>query len=281
VRPVEERDVPALEAFLRTRLPLAMFALSNLARFGLTGGHPHATRFWIQGKAPEIRAAIGLTEGGMVMPHLPDGPLTQTPGFLEGRQISGLAGAPDEVDGMIRRLGLTTVEAQADNIEPLFTLDLAALRMPDTAGFGLVPVGDAGRDRVTGWRRDYLVEVLGEDPARAPARAVREVDDMIASDSHRVLIRAGAPVAMTGFNARLPDAVQIGGVYTPPALRGQGHARRALALHLAEARADGARQAVLFAANEAAARAYRALGFARIGSYRLVLLRTPAMVRPV
>ena len=64
--------------------------------------------------------------------------------------------------------------------------------------------------------------------------------------------------------------VQVGGVYTPPDLRGRGHARRALALHLA---ASGAERATLFSASAMAARAYRAVGFRQIGDWTLLLLR--------
>ena len=76
---------------------------------------------------------------------------------------------------------------------------------------------------------------------------------------------------MTGFNSQFEDVVQIGGVYTPPEKRGRGHARRALAMHLAEARSKGATQAVLFAANAAAARAYEAVGFQRASDFALVM----------
>ncbi|WP_139792875.1 GNAT family N-acetyltransferase [Pseudophaeobacter leonis] len=86
----------------------------------------------------------------------------------------------------------------------------------------------------------------------------------------RILEVGGAPVAMTNFNAALPSIVQVGGVYTPPDLRGLGYARRAVALHLAEAQQAGITEATLFAANPAAARAYEAIGFSRIGSYRIV-----------
>ena len=74
------------------------------------------------------------------------------------------------------------------------------------------------------------------------------------------------------------DLVQIGGVYTPPGLRGQGHARRAVALHREEARAEGIRTAILFASGAAACRAYEAIGFERIGSYALSILRKPVAV---
>jgi predicted GNAT family acetyltransferase len=83
---------------------------------------------------------------------------------------------------------------------------------------------------------------------------------------------------MTGFNATLPEIVQIGGVYTPADLRGRGYARRAVALHLAEARGKGTARAVLFAANDAAARAYRAIGFQPAVPFTLFLLSTPTRI---
>jgi predicted GNAT family acetyltransferase len=83
---------------------------------------------------------------------------------------------------------------------------------------------------------------------------------------------------VAGFNATLPEIVQIGGVYTPAALRGKGYARRAVALHLAEARAAGVARAVLFAANDAAARAYQAIGFRRADPFTLFLLATPTRI---
>ena len=83
---------------------------------------------------------------------------------------------------------------------------------------------------------------------------------------------------MTALNARLPDMVQIGGVYTPPEQRGRGHARTAVALHLAALRAAGVDTAILFASGPAACRAYEAIGFERIGTYALSFLSAPVVI---
>ena len=83
---------------------------------------------------------------------------------------------------------------------------------------------------------------------------------------------------MTGFNMVLDEAVQVGGVYTPPDRRGKGYARRVVGGHLLEARARGAKQAVLFAASEAAAAAYLAIGFQPVGAYALVMFDVPQVV---
>ena len=92
------------------------------------------------------------------------------------------------------------------------------------------------------------------------------------------MFEGGAPVAKTGFNAVLPDMVQVGAVYTPPDLRGRGYARRAVALHLAQARDLGVQRAILFSANAAASRAYEAIGFQRVGAYRVALFDHPLEV---
>nr|WP_302478065.1 GNAT family N-acetyltransferase [Ruegeria atlantica] len=113
------------------------------------------------------------------------------------------------------------------------------------------------------------------DAERAHEQAKTDIAAYIERDSHRALLMDGQPVAMTGFNARLPEVVQIGGVYTPPGLRGSGYARLAVALHLQEAHRNGAARAVLFAASDAAARAYIAIGFRPAGHYSLILFKNP------
>src|SRR2546425_12835478 len=72
----------------------------------------------------------------------------------------------------------------------------------------------------------------------------------------------------------LPEIVQIGGVWTPPELRGRGYGRAVVAGSLLAARERNVRRAVLFAdpRNTAAQRAYLVLGFELVGDYGLVLL---------
>ena len=117
-----------------------------------------------------------------------------------------------------------------------------------------------------------MAETFGQAEAGAREQAQGDVDRWLKQGSHRVLWRGDQPVALTGLNARLPDVVQVGGVFVPPSLRSQGLARRAVAFHLAEARSGGASRAVLFAASAAALRAYQAIGFTQIGWMGLALL---------
>ena len=87
----------------------------------------------------------------------------------------------------------------------------------------------------------------------------------------------GKPVACTAFNSATKEAVQVGGVWTPPELRGRGYARCAVAASLLDARAEGVDKAILFTGvnNISAQKAYVALGFEHVGDYRILLLRPP------
>jgi len=76
-------------------------------------------------------------------------------------------------------------------------------------------------------------------------------------------------------------AVQIGGVYTPPAERSRGYAHCVIAQSLLDARDAGVSQAILFTGEEnyAAQKAYIALGFQHVGDYRLLILREAVKVK--
>ena len=130
------------------------------------------------------------------------------------------------------------------------------------------------RDTLCAWRIAYDIETLGATgSADDRQRSAEFLDGQIAAGNAWVAIDAGVPVSLSAFNATLPDIVQLGGIYTPPQLRGNGYAKVAVAASLVAARERGASRAVLFTANPSAVRTYEALGFRRVGDYSLVLLR--------
>ncbi|SHJ02631.1 GNAT family N-acetyltransferase [Wenxinia saemankumensis] len=277
MRRVVPGDLPAIEAFLRARTPRAMFPLSNLARYGLDGEHPYAPRFWAAWSGASVTDVLCLSTNGTVMPVLPSGDAGPALEVLRGREVCRVIGPAEECRPLIDGLGLTGRPVDLDQDEPHFAMDLADLRVPDGPGI-LHPLRQADRDVLLDWTAAYNAETLGQEPEAARREAMRDLDLRIETGSHRVLMAGDAPLAMTGFNATIPDCVQIGGVYTPPGLRGRGHARRAVALHLAEARRAGATRATLFASGPPAIRAYEAIGFQRIGTWTLFLMKTPVRV---
>lgn len=267
-----------IAAFLGLAPERAMFPLSNLVAHGMTGDHPHTMRFWVARSAGQIAGVLGLTRAGMVLPALPPEQAAAAAAALSGLPVAGIVGPADQARALERATGLDSAPKSLSCDEPHFRLDLADLILPEGPGT-LRAMDEAPRPVIEDWMTDYHLSALGT-PADQVAGRVRDwYDTAVSAASHPVLMQGDAPLAMTGFNAQLPGIVQIGGVYTPPPLRGRGHARRAVALHLAQAKAKGVRQATLFSASAAAARAYQAIGFHKIGLWSLILFTTPQGAR--
>jgi GNAT superfamily N-acetyltransferase len=273
-------DRARVEALLHRRIDMAMFPLANLNAHGLgqtafPSDHPNATRFWLL----DQDGLVALSRGGMLMPHMTENlDLSALRGSLAGLQVAGALGSVSTVRPLLLALGLHDLPTCKDEDEPAFALDLDHLCIPDTVGARLAPATAAHQPLLEEWRTAYHCETLGTPAAEAAALAKADTLRMIDRGNHRLLFLDNQPVALTGFNASLPRIVQVGGVYTPPAFRGRGHARLAVALHLAEARAAGVTRAVLFASSPSAARAYSAIGFQPNGSFALVLFAPPVTI---
>lgn len=271
-RLAQQQDVPAIERFLLDHVQSSMFALANLREFGLNAPAPRAMSIWMLGEP--LRGVFGITNEGMILPQCPDvsdADLAAAAVLIRDRRIMGLAGEASQARRFLRQAGWQDRAAHLNRDEPSFALDLRDLIVPQAENARLVPLSDGDRSLLIRWREAYHLESLGTDPGMARAAARKDIDGYFQRDSHRLLMVDDQPVSMTGFNATLPEIVQIGGVFTPPALRGRAYARTAVALHLAEARDAGVRKAVLFAASIAAVRAYVAIGFAPAGTFSLVL----------
>ncbi|MHC0054240.1 GNAT family N-acetyltransferase [Actibacterium sp. D379-3] len=282
IRQAGQTDVPALAAFLQVHADRAMFLRGGLMQFGIgTVDQPFAYRFWLAEGPEGLLAVMGLTNNGYLNVIGPQAGPDIWSGFaqaLAGEPCVGLNGPAPEVAAARAALGLLHKRTLLDDEDPHFALDLVDLRIP--GGVGELRSMQAGdKALVTGWRWAFDQESLGA-PATPASQAEAEdrAERLIADGQGRLLWDGHTPLAMTAFNAELPDMVQIGSVFTPSPLRGRGHARRAVALHLQEARARGVTRAILFAASDSAARAYAAIGFSRIGRYALVGFETPQVI---
>ena len=161
--------------------------------------------------------------------------------------------------------------------EWLYALDLFNLVVPEPLSAGAMtcraPTPNE-RDTLVGWRLAYDIEAIGaSDTPEQRTRASAYLDAQIADENVWVAVENGVPVSLSAFNAALPDMVQLGGIYTPPELRGRGFAKVAVAGSLLAARERGASRAVLFTNNPSAVRSYVALGFVRVGDYSVVLFK--------
>jgi predicted GNAT family acetyltransferase len=164
-----------------------------------------------------------------------------------------------------------------DGEEGLYALDLSDLVVPESLSSGVVTYREPApteRDALCDWRLAYDIEAVGaSDTPEQRTRASSYLDAQIAKRNAWVAVQSCVPVSLAGFNAALPDMVQVGGVYTPPALRGRGFAKVVVAGSLLTARERGASRAVLFTDKPSAIRTYVALGFERVGDYSVVLFR--------
>jgi RimJ/RimL family protein N-acetyltransferase len=275
-------DEPTLRRFLYQSIEHSMFLLSNMREAGLEDqGHRLGGSYV---GAFEGQALVGVAchyRMGNVIVNAPQhaADLARAAVEASGRPIAGVVGPEPQVDAIAIALNLPVGRAaKLDDAEGLYRLALANLHIPSDLQERRVhgrALELADLDQVTEWMVGYQVESLGEvESAELRDRVHARSKAKIGSDDVWVLERDGELVAHTGFNARLPEAVQIGGVWTPPPLRGRGYARCAVASHLLAARQAGVTTAVLFTgdANVPAQRAYVALGFQWIGRYRLLLL---------
>lgn len=265
-----DADIPDVVNFLTPRAAQSMFPLANLNNHGLNEDHPRSPRFWLTRVDGEISGALQVSQEGMVMPQNPGMDWSGVPEALTGLDLIGLIGPAGQCRSLQAVLGLQETPTTLDHDEPQYELALESLRIPDGIG-EIVPLADADKEQMIRWRYEYELEALKMPPDEALPIAERDYASYCAAQSHVALLDQGRALCTTGFNARLPNIVQIGGVYVPPELRGQGHARRAVALHLQQAKAEGVTRATLFSANEYASRAYQAIGFDYVGQWTLCL----------
>ena len=280
IRPLGPADVPALEAFLERHADSSLFLRANLRAAGIVDrGDPlQATYVGVLDDGDLVGVAAHCWNGNILL---------QAPAFLtsvvraaverSGRAVMGIIGPWAQLCAARRALAMDDRPARLESREGLFALALSDLVRPaglDAPGIRCRRTHESDLDLVSEWRVAYSVEILGaadDDALRAEART--DIERQHTEGSAWLLEHDETPVAFSGFNARLPDVVQIGGVFTPPERRGRGHARAMVAGSLIAVAPTGVRRAILFTGDDniAARRAYEAIGFREIGDYGLLL----------
>jgi len=275
IRILRPGDESALEEFLAPRWETSMFLRANARRGGLSDrGQPLQATYGAAFRDGAVVAVAAHCWNGILLVQAPEQleDVARAALRVSGRALAGISGPADQVRAARDLLGVR--RASMDDTDALFSLDLEALRVP--AGFSPTSLRrprDAELPALVGWREQFLIET----GLAAPGPSVRDnaktiIELLHARGDHWVLEDDGKPVSYTAFNARLPDLVQIGGVWTPPSLRGRGYARRAVAGSLLEAREAGVTRAILFTNSTQASRAYQAIGFLRTGEYGLLIV---------
>ncbi|RCK48701.1 hypothetical protein TH25_13955 [Thalassospira profundimaris] len=292
-RLLQQQDLPALEGFLSAHTSSTMFLRSNLRAAGMGRRNNHrlsADYYGAVSETGDIHAVIAHMQAGNILVQgggHEDGnhTLSALAAYCRNRltgRIAGVLGPSQAAKMLHNAFDLPSDAFAVNHDETLYTLALDAVK-PVVHPLGdSYQVEDAARmDRATllRWMRQYEIEALNaEENLALDGRVASRVVNALEDRCWWVLFADGQPVALAGFNARLPDAVQLGPVWTPPSHRNMGYARFLVGRCLLAARARGVKRAVLFTNNPAARRAYEALGFVAIGTYCLSQLRQPVSI---
>ena len=281
IRKLTNDDQQALETFLYRHIESSLFMLSNSRIAGLEfhGRDYQGDYYAAFSEENELTAVLAHYWNGNLMMQIPDAdafePLSTALLQDVKRPVCGILGDNTQSERLIQLLGLADADYMLNRAEGLFALSLDALQQtPFPNNARCIAVNKSHSDLLTGWLSAYNIEALGADDDAALAdRVNRTVSRMTTGDADWLLEINGDPVALSGINANLPEVVQIGPVWTPPEHRSRGYARILVAKTLELAKQRGVQKAILFTDNPAAIKAYQAVGFERIGSFRLALLR--------
>ncbi len=277
IRKAREGEEAALEAFLSGYPETSMFLRSNLAEHGVGGGeHPHATDYWISETNSGISGVFARARNGFLMAQAPVASAAEWQAYasaLQGQEVAGMTGEAGQVSAALAALGVCD-HMHMNAVEPLYRIHLDHLPQVAVEMRGPAPEDE---DLLRSWWEGYLLDTGAAQDAEAARRDAQMRIEAFQSGV-QILIEEGQPVAMAAINARVANMVQVGGVYVPPEKRNAGRARAVTAGLLARARVKGAEVAVLFSNNDAASRAYEAIGFRRKGSYRVAILDRPRVI---
>ena len=288
-RKLHDADFDAANAFLANHAATSMVLRGNLRTAGIERRrHPlSGTYFGEVSEAGHVSAIVAQFGNGNVFvqagdqAHIPHALTTAFRSEIP-HPVAGIFGDADQAADMIDQLGLGDANFAINASDVLYTLDLADLIVPVNVradGFQMVDAEKLDRSTLLRWLRAYEIEALGaQDTPLLDSKIASRLVHALDARTMWGLIVDGKPVSLSGFNAQLPEMVQVGPVWTPVEQRSNGYARILVAKTLLAARSNGVKHAILSTDSEAAAKAYEALGFAKIGHYRLALLECPVKI---
>jgi len=280
IRILSAGDEARLNRFLMRHADSSLFLRSNLQVAGLVDqGQPLQGTYAAALSDGEIVAVAAHFWNENLILQAPEQAteLASAAARASRRRIGGLIGPHDQVTTARRGLGLMDRPTLVAEREILYALPLARLTPPLPLLDGRLACRNARAedlDLLTDWRARYSLETLREIETAGTRQRNRETIQRYTTRGEQWVLEAeGRLVATSTFNARLADTVQIGGVWTPPDLRGCGYARAVVGGSLLAAREAGIVRAVLFTpeTNHAAQRAYESLGFRPIGDYMVAV----------
>jgi ribosomal protein S18 acetylase RimI-like enzyme len=274
---LKQEEAGELDDFLALHPHSSMYLRAGLRCDG------DRTNFAVARQDGRIVAAAAQAASGMIMLQAPlaAGGLAARVLRKSGRRLAGFFGPWSQVRAARHEMGLDEVPLLKDTHEDLFALELSDLRVPPILAGGKVRcrvAGEADFDLLVAWRAAFRQAAMGDAEGGHLEQASRADIAALLPAGSLFILQADQALACCSFNARLPDAVQVGNVWTPPQLRGNGYARAVVAGALAIATRTGVAAATLSTGrqNIAAQAAYRSLGFQLVGDYAIATISPEA-----
>lgn len=267
IRQVTATDAEAIERFLVTVPDSSMILRSNLRTGGFEySGQPYQGTYVASFEGEAVTGVACHAWNGNIVLQAPDNAPELAKRVLEisKRELEGFIGVWEQVEAC--RLSFGFAESEFNLLVREVLMSVRVAEIAPVGGVRLAALSDL--ELLVKWGVDFDREALFEETPPAEWRA--NFERGIAAKRWFVLEESGALRAMGAFNARTPDAVQLGGIYTPPEGRNRGAARRLVAGMLKQ---SGVERGVLFAKDPAAIRSYLAVGFRECGNYGLAFLK--------
>ncbi|MGI4850646.1 MAG: GNAT family N-acetyltransferase [Janthinobacterium lividum] len=286
IRLLNNQDYDSFEHFLKDYVATSMFMRSNAHRVGLEfkPGLDYSANYWAAFEQNQLKGLLVLNWNGNLFIQAPeDNILSKLFDFVQQTVgasyfIKSVLG-PDHQAQQI----LAYLNPSPDNLSLSVTFVSYNLMLKNMT---LLPQLKEGSwvcrlathqdlDVLIPWVVAYGIEAsnVALDKPDAYALAQEELHKRIDLGEIFVLEDQGRCVAKADYNATLPDIYQIGGVWTPPELRGRGYGRAVVGGALQAAHEKGVETGTLFTKNPAAMRAYESLGFRQVDHYHITLFK--------
>ncbi|MGC9360594.1 MAG: GNAT family N-acetyltransferase [Anaerolineae bacterium] len=262
-----------IQAYLERHLLGTMFLLGELA-YAERRAHvrrPDVLSYDVNG---EIAGVCGFAREGRCLPHLVDARVIPSMvADIASRRVrfmSGLANAVDQLVGPLRACGMRLAQDECETLCQLEPDDLIPFRVGRVRRATLRDL-----DLVAELRTSFEAEYFQIPRYAIPPRWAKRIARRYIEDGTYLAEADGEPVSMAAVEVDIPQLSAAAAVYTRRAWRRRGYAKSVVSA-LAE---DAFRTKPLVAltvreGNEAAQRAYKALGFRAVDVYRFVSFRS-------
>lgn len=275
IRLARPGDEGALQDFLCRHAESSLYLRYFLAEGGLVDdGKPLQGTYAAAFDGAEVVGVAMHNWQGAVFLQAPDHATTLASAAVKasGRTLFAILGPFSQVEEAHRGLGKHP-EGKPTK-DGLFALNIGDMIGPDL-GLASSDCRIAQSEDLAlllDWRIQYDMESTGLPDTESSRDFSRNaIIGHVGRGEAFILEVDGQPVSSCTRNARAEESIQIGGVWTPRALRNRRYGRAVVAGVLRGAAQDGVTRAVLFTDNPAAQRSYEALGFRQIGEYGVVV----------